>query len=197
MCNVVQIPPLIWHPRTDGAKPRRTAAASRQCGATALSRPRCLYRLWHHQVAALRPLISSPLKARGRPLPNCPILLIEKQLLSELRQASTMAHSRCVVSRYATAWAESLGGAMSGHQSWALLCRYTCLLLLAEIPKGVRGCALAARGSISKAMKGLMGGAAQGSADCRKNWTTALIPRRSGTGTHPTSAERADAARSA
>ena len=26
---------------------------------------------------------------------------------------------------------------MSGHQSWALLCRYRCRLLLAEIPKGV------------------------------------------------------------
>ena len=36
-----------------------------------------------------------------------------------------------------TAWAESLEGAMSGHQSWALLCRFRCRLLLAEIPKGV------------------------------------------------------------
>ena len=52
-----------------------------------------------------------------------------------------------------------------------------------------RACALTARGSISKAMKGLVGGAAQGSADCRKNWTTALIPRSSGSGTHPTDAE--------
>ena len=26
---------------------------------------------------------------------------------------------------------------MSGHQSWAVLCRYRCRLLLAEIPKGV------------------------------------------------------------
>ena len=25
---------------------------------------------------------------------------------------------------------------MSGHQSWALLCRFRCRLLLAEIPKG-------------------------------------------------------------
>ena len=48
-----------------------------------------------------------------------------------------MALPRCVVSRYATAWAESLEGAMSGHQSWALLCCYRCRLLLAEIPKGV------------------------------------------------------------
>ena len=30
------------------------------------------------------------------------------------------------VSRYATAWAECLEGAMSSHQSWALLCRCRC-----------------------------------------------------------------------
>ena len=58
-----------------------------------------------------------------------------------------------------------------------------------------RACALTARGSISKAVKGLVGGAAQGSADCRKNWTTALILRSSRNGTHPTSAECAKAAR--
>ena len=46
-------------------------------------------------------------------------------------------------------------------------------------------------------MKGLVGGAALGSADCRKNWTTALISRISGIGTRPTSAECADAARTA
>ena len=44
-------------------------------------------------------------------------------------------------------------------------------------------------------MKGLVGGAAQGSADCRRNWTTALIPRSSGIGTHPSSAECVEAAR--
>ena len=80
------------------------------------------------------PLDDSPL--------NCPIrdnTLTErdKQLLPELRQASAMALPRSVVSRHATAWAESLKGAMSGHQSWALLCRHRCRLLLAEIPKGV------------------------------------------------------------
>ena len=53
--------------------------------------------------------------------------------------------------------------------------------------RGKRACALTARGSIIRAMKGLVGGAAQGSADCRTNWTTALIPRSSGFGTHPTS----------
>ena len=41
--------------------------------------------------------------------------------------------------------------------------------------RGKRACALTARGFISKAMKGLVGGAAQGSADCRRNWTAALI----------------------
>ena len=162
----------------------------------------------------------------------------DKQLLSELRRASAMALPRCVVSRYATAWAGSIEGAMNGHQSWALLCRFRCRLLLAEISKGVgrnselkqrlhlwdsgqisgliskvlgqqslgpprrtargvqpqrdeqrgkRAGALTARGSIIRAMKGLVGGAAQGSADCRRNWTTALIPRSSGFGTHPTS----------
>ena len=69
------------------------------------------------------------------PLPNCPIR--DKQLLTELRGASAMALLRCVVSRYGTAWAESLEGATSGHQSWAVLCRCRCRLLLAKIPKGV------------------------------------------------------------
>ena len=55
--------------------------------------------------------------------------------------------------------------------------------------------ALTARGSIRKAKKGLGSGAAQGSAECRKNWTAALIPRSLGSGTHPTSAENAQAAR--
>ena len=60
-----------------------------------------------------------------------------------------------------------------------------------------RACAWTARGSISKAMKGLVRGAAQRSPDCRRNWATALIPRSSGTGTHPTSAECAEAAQTA
>ena len=60
--------------------------------------------------------------------------------------------------------------------------------------RGKRGCALKVLGSTSKAMKGLVGGAAQGSADCRMNWTTALIPRSSGSGTHTTSAEFSEAA---
>ena len=73
------------------------------------------------------------------PLPNCSIWDVvltdrDKQLLSELRRASAMALPRCVVSRYATAWAESLEGAMSGHHSFTLLCRYRCRLLLVEIP---------------------------------------------------------------
>ena len=75
------------------------------------------------------------------PLPTCSIRDIvlterDKQLLAELRRASAMAFPRCIVSRHATAWAEGLEGAISGHQSCAVLCRYRCRLLLAEVPKG-------------------------------------------------------------
>ena len=117
---------------------------------------------------------------------------------------------------------QSFERAISGHLSWALLCRNRCRLLLAEVPKGTdrnselklrlrmwetgqvseliskflgqqhsgplrrkkrgmqpqtdeqrgkRACALTAWGSISKAMKGLVGRASQGSADCRRSWT--------------------------
>ena len=62
---------------------------------------------------------------------------------------------------------------------------------------GKRACALTAKGSISKAVKGLVGGAAQGLPDCRKNWTTALIPRSSGSRIRPASAECTEAARAA
>ena len=41
--------------------------------------------------------------------------------------------------------------------------------------RGKRACALTARGSIRKALKGLVGGAAAGSAEHRLLWTTALI----------------------
>ena len=169
------------------------------------------------------------------PLPNCPIRDVvltdrDKHLLPKLRRDSAMALPRCVVSRHATGWAESLEGAMSGHQSWALLCRHRCRLFLAEIPKVVeRNSELKQRlqresGQISvligkvleqqnsgplrskmgaatdrrttrrracvrldsprihqQCREGLVGGAAQGSADCRRKRTTALIPRRSGT----------------
>ena len=60
----------------------------------------------------------------------------DKQLLAELRRATAMALPCCIVSRYATAWAESLEGAISDHQSLAVLCLYRCRLLLAEDPKG-------------------------------------------------------------
>ena len=60
-----------------------------------------------------------------------------------------------------------------------------------EEHRGKRACALTARGSISKAVTGLVGGAAAGSAECRQDWTTAMIPRSSGQGTHPSGAERA------
>ena len=76
------------------------------------------------------------------PLPNCPIrdiVLTERdmQVLPELRRASAMALPRCTVSRYATAWAESLEGAISAHQTWALLCRYCCRLLLSWMGRSV------------------------------------------------------------
>ena len=133
----------------------------------------------------------------------------DRQLLADLRRASAMAIPRCIVSRCATAWTEGRERA-SSHQSWAVLCRYRCRLLLAEIPKGSdrnaglkrrlqlleagdihelvgrvlgqqhtepfrrkkkvlqpqtdeqrgkRACASTARGSISKSVKGLVGGA--------------------------------------
>ena len=89
-----------------------------------------------HRPTARFP-ITSLLRARSQchqvtsfddgPLPNCPIrdtILTEKdtQVVPELRRASAMALWRCIVSRYATAWAESLEGAISRHQTWALLC---------------------------------------------------------------------------
>ena len=62
--------------------------------------------------------------------------IVTRPLLVDLRWASQMAIPRSIVSRYATAWAESLEGALTGHQSWAILCRYRCRLLLVEVPKG-------------------------------------------------------------
>ena len=61
--------------------------------------------------------------------------------------------------------------------------------------RGKRACALTARGSISNAMKGLVGGAATGTAEHRRHWTTALILRNSGRGKHLTDGERAQATR--
>ena len=58
------------------------------------------------------------------PLPNCSIRDIvlterDKQSLADLRRASAMAFPRCKISRHATAWAESLEGTISVHQSCA------------------------------------------------------------------------------
>ena len=112
-------------------------------GLTTTRTPECSARWLAHRSATSSVLAAGvpghPLD--DSPLPNSPFrdtVLTErdKQLLAELCRASAMALPRCVVSRYATAWAESLGGATSGHQSWALLCRYRCRLLLAEVPKG-------------------------------------------------------------
>ena len=54
---------------------------------------------------------------RGAAADQQPSKLPHMQLLAELRRASAMALSRCVVSRHATAWAESLEGTMRGRQS--------------------------------------------------------------------------------
>ena len=75
------------------------------------------------------------------PLPNSPIpdfVITERdaQLPGDLYRASAMAILRSIVSWYGMAWAESLEGALNGHQSWAILCRYHCRLLQAEVPKG-------------------------------------------------------------
>ena len=72
----------------------------------------------------------------GDPLKDIVLTERDKQLLAELRRASAMALPHCKVSRYATAWAESLEGAISGHQFWVILCRHRCRLLLAGVTKG-------------------------------------------------------------
>ena len=58
--------------------------------------------------------------------------------------------------------------------------------------------ALTARGSISKAMRGLVGGVAAGKAEHRRQWTAALIPQSSWQRfANPTDTERTQAARAA
>ena len=92
---------------------------------------------------------------------------------------------------------ELIGRVLEQQPSGPLRRRQRIMQPQTDEQRGKRACALTARKSISKAMKGLVGGAAQGSADCRKSWTTALIPRSLGLGTHPTSAECAEAVRGA
>ena len=89
---------------------------------------------------------------------------------------------------------ELIGRVLGQQHSGLLRKRKRTMEPQTDEQRGKRACALTARGPISKAMKGLVGGAAPGSADCRKNWTTALIPRSSGLGTHLTNAERSEAA---
>ena len=64
-------------------------------------------------------------------------------------------------------------------------------------PQESRPCNDSGRLSIRKAMKGLVGGAAAGSAENSNVWTAAFIPRSLGRSTHPTEAEQAAAARAA
>ena len=57
----------------------------------------------------------------------------DAQLLADVNRASAGAIPRSIISQYATAWAESSEGALNGHQAWAILCRYRCQSLLAEV----------------------------------------------------------------
>ena len=137
-------------------------------------------------------------------LPFRDVVLTErdKQLLPELRRASVMAFSRCVVSRYARARAKSLEGAMSGHQSFAVLCRFRCRLLLAEIPKGVdRNSELKNRlqlwelEQISVLIGKVLGQQNSGTLRRTARKTQLQTDEKAGSGPHP--AKCADAARSA
>ena len=68
------------------------------------------------------------------PLPNCPSRdTVVTEPPRRPPQSLSSGHSalHCLL-----ASGQSLEGAISGHQSWAVLCRYRCRLLLAEIPKG-------------------------------------------------------------
>ena len=144
----------------DGAKTRRTAIAPRKRWAAAPSRPCSLRRVWHCQIATMQPMRllqqqytipcwgyragqttaqtseCSTRRCGSRPA-TCSELAAARYQTAPSR---AMALPRCVVSRNATARAESLEGAMSGHQSWAVLCRYRCRLLLAEIPNDDSTC---------------------------------------------------------
>ena len=66
-----------------------------------------------------------------------------------------------------------------------------------EEQRGKSARALAARGPICKAMKGLVVGAAASTAEHRKLWTAPLIPTGSGRGAHITETERPQEARAA
>ena len=92
----------------------------------------------HHKPAHLSPtrhwLVTNAtqgdLLQNDSPVPNSPIRDIviterDAQLLVDLRRASAIAIPRSIVSQYATVWAESLARALNGHQSWAILCRYS------------------------------------------------------------------------
>ena len=87
---------------------------------------------------------------------------------------------RCAVSRYTTAWAESHEGAVSAHLSWALLCRFRCRLLLAEIRKGSnRNAELKQRlllweaGEVHDLVGRILGQQRSGPPSRRKNWPAA------------------------
>ena len=108
-----------------------------------------------------------------------------QQLLADLRRASAVAIPRWIVARYASAQAESLEGAVSGHQSCATGInsrrnRQKCGVKAAPTALGNRRNSirdLTARGFMSKAMKGLVCGAAQGPSRMPKDLDHSLDPK--------------------
>ena len=83
----------------------------------------------------------------------------------------------------------ALVGLVVGQQNSGPLRRTARKTQVQDEQRRKRACALTARGSVSKAMKGLVGGAAQGSAYCRRNRSTALISTELG---HWNSSHRAE-----
>ena len=81
-------------------------------------------------------------------------------------------------------------GKILGQQHTGQTGEKKTVLLQTEEQRSGRACALTARGSISKAVEGLVGGAATGAAECRKHWIAALILRSLGQDTRPSNAER-------
>ena len=159
------------------------------------------------ELAAREPLDDSPLPN----CPDQDVVQTDRdnQLLPDLRWASAMALPRCVVSirlglgrksrschegssvlglalelAVESGQINALTGLVLGQQNSGPLRRTAGKTKpQTDEQRGKRACALTARGSISKATKGLVGGAAQGPVDCRRNGTTNLI-RRSSNSSH-------------
>ena len=153
--------------------------------ASEMALPPCILSLCHGVGRKLqRSHQRSPVLGCAWPLP-LPLALGRGPLMHRQKDFDCGRRSRSV-SLFPRYW---------GSNSGPLRRRKRATQTQTDEQRGKRTCALTAQGSISKATKGWVGGAAQGSADCRRNWTTDLIPRSSGTGNHPSSAECAEAAR--